>query len=91
MYLIVSLIGISVASWNGLFMAEVSVISKNHDISETTSASTFFTFLSYMLSPPLFAGVIFLTNFKIAFIVFSLFGLLASFSILYIFFMEKNK
>ena len=91
MYLIVSLIGISVASWNGLFMAEVSVISKNYDISESTSASTFFTFLSYMLSPPLFAGVIFLTNFKIAFLFFSLFGLLASFSILYIFVMEKNK
>ena len=47
-------IGFMIASWNGLFLAEVSNVAQEDDISEATAASTFFTFISYMIAPPIF-------------------------------------
>ena len=45
------LVGSMIATWNGLFMAEVTRIADTGDIGESTAASTFFTFLSYMIAP----------------------------------------
>jgi len=61
------LVGVSIATWNGLFLAEVSRVGADHDVSEATAASTFFTFISYMLSPPLFGLVVLYAGYDAAF------------------------
>jgi MFS family permease len=73
----VGLIGVSIASWNGLFMAEVSNIAENYDVSEATSASTFFTFISYMLAPPCFGLIAISYGYTYAFLSVGFCGLLA--------------
>ncbi len=60
-------IGVSIASWNGLFMTEVTNVAQNHDVSEATSASTFFTFLTYMLAPLIFGFIALSYGYKYAF------------------------
>ena len=70
-----ALIGVSIASWNGLFMTEVTNLAQNHDISEATSASTFFTFLTYMLAPLIFGFIALSYGYKYAFYSVGAFGL----------------
>jgi MFS family permease len=48
------LIGASVATWNGLFLAGMAATAAPDRVSEVTAAATFFTFISYTLTPPLF-------------------------------------
>ena len=67
LFLMAMLVGVSIATWNGLFLAEVSRVGADHDVSEATAASTFFTFISYMLSPPLFGLVVLYAGYDAAF------------------------
>ena len=67
LFLMAMLVGVSIATWNGLFLAEVSRVGADHDVSEATAASTFFTFISYMLSPPLFGLVVLKAGYDVAF------------------------
>ena len=62
-----ALIGVSIASWNGLFMSEVTSVAQNYDVSEATSASTFFTFITYMLAPLIFGYIALSYGYKYAF------------------------
>ena len=41
LFLMAMLVGVSIATWNGLFLAEVSRVGADHDVSEATAASTF--------------------------------------------------
>ena len=61
-------VGSMIASWNGLFLAEVTRVSVSTDVGESTAASTFFTFISYMLAPPIFGIVSYNLGYQSAFI-----------------------
>lgn len=61
-------VGSMIASWNGLFLAEVTRVSASIDVGESTAASTFFTFISYMLAPPIFGIVSYNLGYQSAFI-----------------------
>jgi MFS family permease len=64
-----SLIGPMIASWNGLFLAEVTRVADTGDVGESTAASTFFTFISYMSAPLIFGFVSFYFSYHLAFAV----------------------
>ena len=85
-----SLIGLMVASWNGLFLAEVSIVAKNKDISEATAASTFFTFISYMLAPPIFGALVYTFDYFFAFFVIGVVVLTSAIT-LFLFLILKKK
>ena len=72
-----ALVGLLIASWNGLVLAEISRISASSDIGENIAASTFFTFISYMVIPPIFGVVVHSFGYNFA---FTFVGLLASLS-----------
>lgn len=47
------LIGFTVSTWNGLYLAEVANLAPPARVSEATAATTFFVFMTYMSTPPL--------------------------------------
>jgi MFS family permease len=49
-------VGFSVATWNGLYLAEIANLAPE-TVSEATAATTFFVFSTYMVTPPI-AGMI---------------------------------
>jgi len=53
---VVLFVGFSVATWNGLYLAEVAILAPD-TVSEATAATTFFVFSTYMVTPPI-AGII---------------------------------
>ena len=61
------LVGSMIATWNGLFMAEVTRVAGTGDVGESTAASTFFTFLSYMTAPLVFGFISFYFSYHHAF------------------------
>ena len=76
-----SLIGSMIASWNGIFLAEVTRVACSGDVGESTAASTFFTFLSYMVAPLVFGFVSFYFSYYYA---FALMGCLVILSALFL-------
>ena len=82
LFLMAMLVGVSIATWNGLFLAEVSRVAADHDVSEATAASTFFTFISYMLSPPLFGLVVLHAGYDAAFGLVGILVLIAAIGLL---------
>lgn len=60
--------GVSISTWNGLYLAEVANISPDR-VSEMTAATTFFVFATYMVTPPVMALVIPAAGYKAAFII----------------------
>jgi MFS family permease len=73
-----ALAGISVASWNGLFLAEVADAAGEGEVSEATAGTTFFTFAGYMVLPPAFAVLVATLGYEIAYLATALCGLAAS-------------
>jgi len=61
------LAGLSVATWNGLFLAEIAKVAPPDEVSEATASSTFFTFVAYMLTPPLFGALVLLGGYATAY------------------------
>ena len=49
-------VGFSIATWNGLYLAEIAILAPE-TVSEATAATTFFVFSTYMVTPPI-AGMI---------------------------------
>ena len=85
-----ALIGVSIASWNGLFMTEVTNVAHNHDVSEATSASTFFTFITYMLAPLGFGLIALSYGYKYAFYSVGICGLASVVALLIKAFKERT-
>jgi predicted MFS family arabinose efflux permease len=52
-----ALVGACIATWNGLFLAEIAATAAPDEVSAATSAATFFTFVAYMTAPVAFAAV----------------------------------
>ncbi len=47
------IIGMTVGTWNGVYLAEIARRSPSSQISSATASSAVFTFLAYMVTPPL--------------------------------------
>ena len=62
-----ALAGISVATWNGLYLAEAASLAPPDSVSEATAGTTFFVFLTYTLTPPVFGGLIAAFGYESAF------------------------
>lgn len=50
--------GFAVASWNGVYLAEVARLAPEGKIGDVTSGSTFFTFMGYVIGPAVFATIV---------------------------------
>ncbi len=60
--------GSSVATWNGLYLAEAASLAPPDSVSEVTAGTTFFVFLTYTVSPPVFGVLISTFGYESAFI-----------------------
>ncbi len=67
LFAVVILVGVASATWNGLFLAEVARLASEQDVSRATAGATFFTFVAYMITPTLFAGIVALAGYQVAF------------------------
>jgi len=63
-----ALAGVCVATWNGLFLAEIAKVAPPDEVGEATASSTFFTFVAYMIAPPLFATLVWLMDYSSAYL-----------------------
>ncbi len=52
------IVGASVATWNGLYLAEAASMAPPELVSEVTAGTTFFVFATYTVTPPLFGSLI---------------------------------
>ncbi len=68
--------GLSVATWNGLWVAEVAALSPGR-VSEATAGATFFLFSTYVVVPPLAGLVITWFGYRAAFAIAAVCVLLA--------------
>ncbi len=58
LFAVALLAGLSVATWNGLYLAESASLAPPDAVSEVTAGTTFFVFLTYTVTPPLFGVLI---------------------------------
>jgi len=68
LFTVAALVGASVATWNGLYLAEVANLAPAHSVSEATAGTTFFVFLTYTVTPPVFSALINAFSYECAFI-----------------------
>jgi MFS family permease len=66
------IMGVSVGTWNGLYLAEVARRSPSSQISSATASSAVFTFLSYMITPPLVGALATLVGWRPTFALIAL-------------------
>lgn len=67
-----ALIGVSAVSWNGVYLAEVARLSPEGQVGETTSASTFFSFIGYAVGPALFSILVEATgSYRLVYLLFA--------------------
>jgi len=67
LFLSAGLAGAAIATWNGLFLAEIAKVAPDDEVAEATASATFFTFVAYMLAPPLFGGMVWLAGYGAAY------------------------
>lgn len=67
LYPIAALIGLAAATWNGLFLAEIARIVPAEKVGQATAGTTFFTFVAYMVTPPVFAGLVLVGGYQAAY------------------------
>ncbi|MCK6449791.1 MAG: MFS transporter [Alphaproteobacteria bacterium] len=53
-----ALAGLTVGTWNGVYLAEVASAAKPEAVGEATSGSTFLTFIGYVVGPFVFALIV---------------------------------
>jgi sugar phosphate permease len=77
--LVAALAGISVVSWNGVFLAGLAALAPEGEVGNVTSAGTLVVFGGYVLSPLLLQGVLTLTrSYPVGFAVAALAPLLSA-------------
>jgi MFS family permease len=67
-FAVVLFAGFSIATWNGLYLAEVAILAPD-TVSEATAATTFFVFSTYMVTPPIAGVIISLFGYRAVFLV----------------------
>lgn len=68
LFIIAGFAGLAAATWNGLFLAEIARIVPADLVGQATAGTTFFTFVAYMFTPPIFALAVLLLDYQRAFI-----------------------
>ena len=66
-YAVLVFMGLTVATWNGLWLAEIAAMAPDN-VSEATASATFFVFGTYMVTPPLMGLVIKTWGYRPAFL-----------------------
>ncbi|MFM9942537.1 MAG: MFS transporter [Hyphomicrobiaceae bacterium] len=66
LYAALAFTGMSISTWNGLYLAEVANLAPDN-VSEATASTTFFVFATYMVTPPIMALIITLAGYRAAF------------------------
>ena len=69
LFVFAALIGLAAATWNGLFLAEIARVVPAEQVGQATAGTTFFTFAAYMVTPPIFAGIVVVTDYQTAYLV----------------------
>ena len=69
LFAVVVCIGASAATWNGLFLAEIARVVRPDQVGTATAGVTFFTFVSYMLTPPLFGAIVYVAGYQAGYLV----------------------
>ncbi len=77
-YAFAAITGLAVATWNGLYLAEIALIGGSDKVGEATAAAGFFSFAAYMLAPPLFGTIAAYSSYRVAFFVAAASAILAS-------------
>lgn len=67
-FAVVLFVGFSVATWNGLYLAEIAILAPD-TVSEATAATTFFVFSTYMVTPPIAGMIISAFGYRAVFLV----------------------
>ncbi len=68
-------IGLTVGTWNGLYLAEVARLAPAADVGEATASSAFFGFTAYLIAPPVAGALFYRIGFQATFQVSALFAL----------------
>jgi len=68
LFTVAAVVGFSIATWNGLYLAEVASLVPPAEVSEATAGTTFFVFLTYMVTPPIQGLVIMTVGYGAAFL-----------------------
>jgi MFS family permease len=68
LFVVALIVGLSVATWNGLYLAEAASLAPPDSVSEVTAGTTFFVFLTYTVTPPLFGMLISSFGYESAFV-----------------------
>ncbi|MEM8842531.1 MAG: MFS transporter [Pseudomonadota bacterium] len=68
LYLIAGATGLAAATWNGLYLAEIARLVTPDRVGQATAGATFFTFVAYMATPPLFGLIVLLSGYELAFL-----------------------
>lgn len=80
LYVCAAIAGVSTATWNGIFLAEIARLVPAERVSEATASSTFFTFVAYMIAPPLFGTLVWLGGYFLAYHIIAVLVLTAAFA-----------
>ncbi|MBN9062795.1 MAG: MFS transporter [Rhizobiales bacterium] len=76
--LLAAVSGITIVSWNGIFLAEVARLTPPAHVGEASAGSTLLTFVGYVIGPAAFAALVDLSgSYRIGFFVVILFSLSA--------------
>jgi MFS family permease len=77
-YAAASLIGLSVGTWNGLYLAEIARLSAPNAVARSTAGAAFFGFSTYMIIPPLMGLGIIHVGYRASFVLVSFAAVVAS-------------
>jgi MFS family permease len=73
-----SLIGLSVGTWNGLYLAEIARLADPAAVGRATAGAAFFGFSTYMIVPPLMGLGIVTVGYRMSFVIIAFAALAAS-------------
>jgi hypothetical protein len=76
-------VGASVATWNGIYLAEIAALVPGDNVSEATAAATFFVFSTYMVTPPIVGLIVRFSGYAAAYSVSGCASFLAFSALLY--------
>lgn len=77
LFILAGFAGLAAATWNGLFLAEIARVVPTEMVGQATAGTTFFTFVAYMCTPPIFALAVLLVDYQGAFILAGCMALVA--------------
>jgi MFS family permease len=71
-----AVIGLTVGTWNGLYLAEIARLSPPGEVGEATASAAVFGFSAYLIAPPVAGALFAVVGFRTTFQLVALFALL---------------